>query len=337
MARSSNLLNALESGGNVLDFSLEPYDFKDKRRNTSDIVRKALSELSTMPVYKGAEDIKTLNMERGELYTLKYASCVSEVRGDLYITPANLAGEPDPYYIPEDCMVTIPALDYSERKTIGKDCVVIWNDAMHIGVVPTLQKWATLMVETELTLLNKLYDERANMLINAADDKTLKAVQIYLEKQERGERSAVLASTLRESLKVSPYSDKTQAFKDIIELEQYLWARLWQSFGLQVGGYNLKSQYVNETETEMGLGVDLLAPPASDMLRERQKGWDMVNELFGTHIEVELGSSWKIRNDKDNNGIEDSIEGGTEETTEEVTEETTTEEEKKEKEDKEDD
>jgi hypothetical protein len=200
------------------------------------------------------------------------------------------------------------------------------------------------MVETELTLLNKLYDERANILINAADDKTLKAVQIYLEKQERGERSAVLASTLRESLKVSPYADKTQAFKDMIELEQYLWARLWQSFGLQVGGYNLKSQYVNESETEMGIGVDLLAPPASDILRERHKGWDMANELFGIHIEPELGSSWKIRNDKNNNGIEDSIEGGTEETTEETTEEVTeetTEESKglklEKKEDKEDD
>jgi len=337
MAKSDNLLKALESGGNVLDFSLEPYNFRDKGRNTSDIVRKALSELSTMTVYKGAEDIKTLNMERGELYTLKYASCVSKVEGDLYITPANLAGEPDPYFIPSECTVTIPALGYSETKTIGKDCVVIWNDAMHVGVIPTLQKWATLMVETELTLLNKLFDERANMLINAADDKTLKAVQIYLDKQERGERSAVLASTLRESLKVSPYSDKTQAFKDMIELEQYLWARLWQSFGLQVGGYNLKSQYVNEAETEMGLGVDLLAPPASDMIRERQKGWDMVNDLFGTDIVVELGSSWKIRNDKNNNGIEDSIEGGSEETDTTQETEQTTETTEEVKEDKKDD
>ena len=39
----------------------------------------------------------------------------------------------------------------------------------------------------------------------------------------------------------------------------------------------------------------------------------MANALFGTHIEPVLGSSWKIRNDKNNNGIEDSIEGQTEE------------------------
>ena len=313
MAKTDNVLKALESGGNVLDFSLEPYDFMNKGQNISDIVRKALSELSTMITYKGAEDIKTLNMERGELYTLKYAACVSEVKGDLYITPANLAGEPDPYYIPSECVVTIPALGYSETKTIGKDCAVIWNDAMHIGVMPTLQKWASIMVEVELTLLNKLYEERASMLINAADPKTEQAVRIYLEKQKRGERSAVVSSTLRESLKVSPYANKTDSFKDLIELEQYLWARLWQSFGLQVGGYNLKSQYVNEAETEMGLGVDLLAPPASDILRQRHKGWDMANKLFGIHLEPVLGSSWKIRNDKNNNGIEDSIEGQTEE------------------------
>lgn len=329
MARSSNLARALESGGNVLDFTLDPYPFEDKGKNITDITRKALSELSTMIEYPGAEDIETLDTTRGELYTLKYASCVSEVKGDLYITPANLAGEPSPYMIPTQCVVTIPALNYCETKTIGKDCAVIWNDSMHVGVLPTLQKWATLMVEAEITLVNKLYEERASMLINAADDKTYKAVLDYLDKQKKGERAAVLASTLRESLKVSPYSNKTQAFKDIIELEQYLWARLWQAFGLQVGGYNLKSQYVNETETEMGMGIDLLAPPASDILRERKKGWDMANKLFGTHIEPTLGSSWKIRNDKNNNGIEDSIEEGTEEPTEET--ETTTEETKEEK------
>ena len=313
MAKQNSIIRALESGGNVLDICLGVYPFEDKARNITDIARKALSELSTMVEYKGAEEIDTLDTTRAELYTLEYATVIAEVKGNLYAFPANLAGEPSPYYLPTEAIITSPALNYSGTRTIGKDCAVIWNDAMHLGVLPTLQKWATMMVETEITLINKLYEERASMLINAADDKTYKAVLDYLEKQKKGERAAVLASTLRESLKVSPYANKTQAFKDIIELEQYMWARLWQSFGLQVGGYNLKSQYVNETETELGLGVDLLAPPASDILRQRHKGWDMANKLFGTHIEPILGSSWKIRNDNNNNGIEDSIENETEE------------------------
>ena len=317
MARAySTIAEAFENYGSL---TVAPFTFEDKAFAINYIVRTKLEQLSTMFKVKVVEDIRTLDTRHAELYTLQRACILAEHKGDLYAFPASLAGEPDPYFMPTKAVVNNPALNLNKEYTIGKDCAVIYNDLLHIGVMPTLSKWATLLVEAELTLLNKIYIGRIEALVSAGDEQTRKSAELFFEKVKAGQFSIISNQSLLDSLRTSPYKQSgTNEFTEVIQLEQYLDTKLWQAFGLQAGGYNLKSQYINEAETELGMGTDILAPVVSDMMEERFTGWDMANRLFGIHSEVELGSSWRIRNDKDGNGINDELEEAPEEETAET-------------------
>ena len=79
---------------------------------------------------------------------------------------------------------------------------------------------------------------------------------------------------------------------DLIELEQYLKASMFNEIGLNAN-YNMKRERLSESEVEMN--GDNLYPLVDDMASNRKSGIERVNNLFGTDIQVEFNSSWDYR------------------------------------------
>ena len=55
--------------------------------------------------------------------------------------------------------------------------------------------------------------------------------------------------------------------------------------------FNMKKEAINEAEA--AIGGSALLPYPQNMLKCRKEGWEKVNDLYGTSIEVDFSDIWK--------------------------------------------
>ena len=95
----------------------------------------------------------------------------------------------------------------------------------------------------------------------------------------------------------------------LIEAKQYIIAQFLQEIGISAN-YNMKRERLNTAEVEMNNGA--LDINIFNMIKNRQEGAALVNEKWGTNIEVEL--NWAVFNEENGNA---NAEGDSDEPTEE--------------------
>lgn len=223
---------------------------------------------------------------------------ISEVDGKLYAFYGGLGGIPNEYYLPTLSVVANPYLKLSKVYEIGKNCEVILNDSMYVGLTPMFDKYANLIADVDISIRFATINTRIPMLAVAEDDNVAKSVNELFEKVEKGEnlKSIIAPNSLSEdTFKTREYFKQNTNIKDLIELRQYLLGCWYNDLGIQ-SNYNMKRESLNENE--IGMNLDALVPLIDNMLEERQKGWERVNEHYGTNVSVKLSKLWlKIRNE----------------------------------------
>ena len=266
------------------------YKHRSKTANIRSIIGYMLSRTQSMFRYDGLPD--TIPQRNLELYLqVNGNTCIAEYNGQMYAFVGGLGGEPDPYYMPTIYTVSNPALHFSENYHIGENCVVIPNDSMYMGLLPLFSRYASGIVESELTLYIALINTRLVDLISAGTDRTKVAVDKVIADVEAGKLSAVLDKGLDGVIKAFPYADQNgKTLTDLLEVIQYQKASWYNEIGLNAN-FNMKRESLNSGET--GLNDDVLLPLVDDMLACRQKGLEKVNDLFGLDITVSLASSWE--------------------------------------------
>ena len=230
---------------------------------------------------------------------------ISEVDGKLYAFYGGLGGMPNEYYLPTLSVVANPYLKLSKVYEIGKNCEVILNDSMYVGLTPMFDKYANLIADVDISIRFATINTRIPMLAVAEDDNVAKSVNELFEKVEKGEnlKSIIAPNSLSEdTFKTREYFKQNTNIKDLIELRQYLLGCWYNDLGIQ-SNFNMKRESLNENE--IGMNLDALVPLIDNMLEERQKGWERVNEHYGTNVNVKLSKLWlKIRNEINENTYE---------------------------------
>lgn len=230
---------------------------------------------------------------------------ISEVDGKLYAFYGGLGGIPNEYYLPTLSVVANPYLKLSKVYEIGKNCEVILNDSMYVGLTPMFDKYANLIADVDISIRFATINTRIPMLAVAEDDNVAKSVNELFEKVEKGEnlKSIIAPNSLSEdTFKTREYFKQNTNIKDLIELRQYLLGCWYNDLGIQ-SNFNMKRESLNENE--IGMNLDALVPLIDNMLEERQKGWERVNEHYGTNVIVKLSKLWlKIRNEINENTYE---------------------------------
>jgi hypothetical protein len=94
----------------------------------------------------------------------------------------------------------------------------------------------------------------------------------------------------------------------LIEAHQYILAQFFQEIGVSAN-YNMKRERLNTAEVEMNNGA--LDINIFSMLKNRQEAVALVNEKWGTNIEVEL--NFAVFNEDNGNANEEAGEEPTEE------------------------
>lgn len=270
-----------------------PYDRKEKDRNTRNQVMYMLDRSLLMFKYNGLpESLPPIELER--LLQSNGFAGVTEVEGVLYAFYGGLGGEQDVYGRPTTLVVSNPALNYNETLEIEKDVVLMRNDSMMLGLMPTFAKYSTLLNENEVSMTLASISQRVNNLISVADDNTALSADKYLKQLEEGKLGYIFESKLFDSLQTNPMnSSGGSSITELIELQQYLKASMYNDIGLNAN-YNMKRERLNSSEVEMN--SDNLYPFVDNMLEHRRIALDEINEKFGYEITVELNSSWNYRN-----------------------------------------
>lgn len=290
MARTDNIpWNYMRFMDGILP-GFPEYKPRNKTANIRSIIGYMLSRTQSMFRYEGLPD--TIPQRNLELYLqVNGNTCIAEHNGEMYAFVGGLGGEPDPYYMPTLYMVANPALNLSKDYHIGENCVVIPNDSMYMGLLPLFSRYASGIVESELTLYIALINTRLVDLISAGTDRTKIAVDKVIADVEAGKLSAVLDKGLDGVIKAFPYADQNgKTLTDLLEVIQYQKASWYNEIGLNAN-FNMKRESLNSGET--GLNDDVLLPLVDDMLACRRKGLEKVNDLFGLDITVSLASSWE--------------------------------------------
>lgn len=270
-------------------FGCGKYEFQEKEQCIRNYVIYMLDRTQRMFEYTGLPDTIPKRMLELQLQVNGF-SCIAEHNGELYAYWGGLGGEPDVYYRPTICVVANPAQKFSKQFRIDEDCVIIRNDAFLYGMMPLFRRYASAMVENDLSFMMASINSRIQALITAPDDATRSAGEKFLEDIVDGKLGVIASNEFLDGLKAQPIQGSMRTFTDLIEYQQYLKASWYNEIGLNAN-YNMKREKLSTTESQMN--NDALLPLVDDMLEQRRLGVDRINEMFGTNISVDFASSWK--------------------------------------------
>lgn len=278
----------------------QKYDFKNKDRNIDDMLRYMLRRSTQMFKYNGLP--KTIPKYILELYLQTNGNvCFYKHDGELYVFTGGMGGELNEYYLPTIYTIANSFLKLTKNLVIGKDCVVVANDSCYQGMLPQFKKYATGLVENELSMNIASINSRIISLISASDDRTLKSAEAYVKHIYDGDLSIISEDVFLDGVKVQPYAKATNdILSKLIEYNQYLKASWFNDIGLNAN-YNMKREAINSNESQ--LNDDMLLPTVDDMLEHRKNGIEKVNKMYGTNISVELNSSWRYNVDELENSV----------------------------------
>ena len=278
------------------------YDFRNKAENVDNFIRYMLTRTLQMFEYNGLpETIPQKELER--LLQIKGYAFITEYEGKLYAFTGGLGGQQGVYGEPTEIVIANPALSFNKTLNLEKDGVLINNDDMRQGLIPLISKYGTILNENEITMILSTINKRVNNFISVSDDNTAESAKQYLKGLEAGNIGYIMESRLYESLKTKSNSETNSTrLIDLIELQQYIKASLYNELGLN-SNFNMKRERLIKPEVEMN--TSSIYPLVDNMLHCRQEAIEKINKRYGTSITVEFSSSWSEREEVLDNSDEE--------------------------------
>lgn len=270
----------------------------NKKEQLSKFRADMLNKSLTMFEWKNLPDtLPAVEIEK-QLQTNGY-SIIAKVQGNVYAFQGGFSGQ-DPYNQPTKAIVNNPSLNYNGTFTINEDCVIIKNDDMQQGLIHIYNKYGTLLIENQITMLMTDYNYRMPFTISSKDDSTTQSAREYLQKVIDGSLGVIGEAKLFDALKVTPTNNKgVNSFADLYGYQQFIEAQLNNTIGLATNN-NMKRERLTTNEIEVNKNASY--PLIDNMLRNRKQAVEKINKMFDLDIDVEFSSIWNGTNEDDNNG-----------------------------------
>lgn len=265
------------------------YDFRNKERCVTSYVEYMLSRTRRMFRYTGLPDsIPDVFLER---YLQRNGQCiVAKHEGNLYAFCGGLGGVYNEYYFPTKYIVANPYLNFSKEYTIGEDCVLVRNDTEMQGLIPMCSKYASLLVENDLTMRIADINRRIPAIAKVHSDNQKQGFDLLMKRVEDGDLSMSIQDNWEDMFTTLPFVDSsTTHITEYIEFTQYIKAQWFNELGIRMS-HNMKREALSASE--IASGDDMIRSLPEDMLECRKEALDKINSMFGTNISVEYNSVW---------------------------------------------
>lgn len=223
--------------------------------------------------------------------------CITDFGENLYACIGNRGGEPNEYYLPQIFTIANPILGGKQVK-IGKDGVVFYNtdvDAFSYtgnneifsgGLYDLISQTATLLADNIISINCAQINSRVTTFFTADSEAQAIAGEAILKKQYAGKPYQILRSDLIEKINVNPVNSSASGnITELVELHNYIVANFFQSIGVKSNNVMKRERLIN---SEIDSQNDYLKISILEILTSWQKGFDELNEIYGTDISVTL-------------------------------------------------
>ena len=268
----------------------------DKRKSAKAYYTYFLDRVLQMFEYKNLPDSIPHDILDKYLMINGIACITKDPDDKLRVFYGNLGGVQDCYYRPTRFIIANPHF----KETFSKECIVLGeeehdgvlmrNDMAWFGLHAMLSRYACLMAENVLTMRVADVLLRIMALLSAPTDKEYNSAMEYIKSLEDGELKVIAENPFFEGIKMqNPPSNNGSYLTQFIELQQYYKGSFYNEIGLSAN-YNMKREAIGKGEST--LDQDALLPLCENMLKARREDFELVNEMYGTEIEVDFSSSW---------------------------------------------
>ena len=285
------------------------YDKSELKTNIQD--NKNLVLIKALSIFKYDNLPDSIHENILERYLLlKGLVAFVKINGVVYSLPCSVA-EKNQYDEPIKVNVSNAYLKYSETLTVGKDCVLGTNDSIGYNLNALFDKYSYLISVNETTMALIDIIKRSQILMSASDDNTIESAHDYLNNLENGELGVISTNQILDDLHVKTQTAGTQSasLTDLFQYQNYLKSELLTELGI-VSNNNMKRERLNTQEVSVNQNVAY--PLISNMLLNRQKFVDKLNNIFGLDVKVDYSDLWKnqynsIINDSDTDPDYDDV------------------------------
>lgn len=269
------------------------YNFKDKRTNLQNMNRYLLAKTGSMFEYENLPDtIPSIELEK--LLQQNGYAFITEVKGELYAFSGHLGGEQDVYGNPKKITINNVALNFNETLDVEEDGVLICNDSYLMGLLPLFNRYNFMLVENDINMILHGYNTRLQTMISAGDDRTKESAQAYVDKMIEGDISVIGESPMFEGVKMQTGgANSSNPITALTEFHQYIKGSLFNEIGLNAN-FNMKRERLNTAEIETN--DDTLYPFVDNMMENRLKAVEKINEKYDMEISIDYGSVWNKKN-----------------------------------------
>ena len=293
------------------------YDFKNKAKNLTQNNNYLLAKTLSMFEWEGLPDTLP-SKELEKLLQVNGFAFITEVNGEIFAFNGGLGGLQDVYSNPTTITINNVALGFNATLDLKTDGVLICNDDFKMGMMPLFNKYNTMLIENDISLMMHGYNSRLQTFISAGDDKTRESAELFLERLIKGELGVIGESALFDGIKAHSTNSNSNSITSLVEFHQYLKGSLFNEIGLS-SNFNMKRERLTEGEVEAV--EDTLYPFVGNMMKNRQLALLEINAKYGLEIDIDYGSVWFKKNKElVNNIVETEEEKAEWETTTETTE-----------------
>ena len=174
---------------------------------------------------------------------------------------------------------------YSGNRTIGKDVVVINNNALRNPTFELVHHYAIMLAHAEVTLNSSLINARDSGGVPVATtEKQKESIRQYQTKLFNGQYGIVTDLGCLGVQYAGSDRKTSQNIMDIVEVRE----KLIKSFYSDIGVRSAFEKRNNTVRAEVEADTSLLLLNLSDMISSREEGAKAVNEMFGTNWSVHV-------------------------------------------------
>lgn len=237
---------------------------------------------------------------------LKGRVCFTEFNGKLYALDGNVGGEPNAYYLPQDFIIANPILGSKQVKVrqkdgsssvegldgilMGNSDVDLLSDRAKGGLYGLIYQTAGLLADNISSLNVSQINGRVSQIWTADNDAMARTAELVLTDIYSGKPYKVVSQDIIDKVGVleAGASGQTNTLLNLIEAHQYILAQFYREIGIG-DNFNMKRERINTAETELMTGS--LDVNVWNMLKNRVKAVEQINELFGTNISVRFNKN----------------------------------------------
>lgn len=228
--------------------------------------------------------------------------CITDFDSELYACIGALGGEPDEYYIPTVYTIANPILgskmvyrkDWNGNKQNG---VVIFNsdvDSLGFrcgsytrGLYDLISQTATLLADNIVSINCAQINSRVQVFFTAEGEAEAITGEAILRRMYAGHPYQILRSDIVDQLTIQPVATASTStnIMQLVELNNYIIAQFFQNIGVKSNDIRKKERLITAEVEEQNDTVQLTL---TEMLTSWTKGFNEVNEFYGTNIEITL-------------------------------------------------